>query len=181
MSQIEVPYEEAKQQIIDEIQKNAKGYLATSEGDLVTVRRMGLISSGLTIWCITTDNSRKVSHIKANPNVAIAAGDFLQIEGVASMKGHPMDEENSFFLETFKNQLPELYERSLRPGRNLRRPSSRVIEVVPRRILLSVWTPHFDLEGFQPYSIILHTDQEKAYKLSAADPHEVFKASAYKE
>ena len=79
MSQIEVPYEEAKQQIIDEIQKNAKGYLATSEGDLVTVRRMGLISSGLTIWCITTDNSRKVKQIIANPNVAIAAGDFLQI------------------------------------------------------------------------------------------------------
>jgi hypothetical protein len=56
-----------------------------------------------------------------------------------------------------------------------------VIEVVPRRIMLSVWTPHFDLEGFQPYSIILHTDNEKAYKLSAADWHEVFKASAYKE
>jgi hypothetical protein len=117
----------------------------------------------------------------ANPNVAIAAGDFLQIEGVASMKGHPMDEENSFFLETFKNQLPELYERSLRPGRLLQRPSSRVIEVAPRRIVLSVWTPQFDLEGFEPHSILLFTDREKAYKLFTTDPHEGFKAPAYKE
>jgi len=181
MSQIEVPYGEAKHQIIEEIQKNSKGYLATSEGDQVTVRRMGLISSGLTIWCITTDNSRKVKHIMANPNVAVAAGDFLQIEGVAVVKRHPMDEENSFFLETFRNQLPELYERSLRPGRNLQRPSSRVVEVAPRRIMLSVWTPHHDLEGFEPYSIILFTDREKAYRIPILDPHEAFKAPVYKE
>ena len=181
MSQIEVSYEDAKQKIIEEIQNNSKGFLATSERDLVTVRRMGIISSGLTLWCLTTDNSRKIKQIAANPNVAIAAGDVLQIEGVATLKGHPMDEENSTFLETFQKQLPELYERSLRPGRNLQRPSTRVIEVAPRRIVMSVWTPHYDLEGFEPYMIILNKDTEKAYKVSIGDPHEAFKVQAYKE
>jgi len=119
MSQIELSYEDMKQEMIKEIQKHPHGYLATSEGEFVTVRRMGLVSDGLTIWCLTSEQTRKYKQIMANPNVAIAAGDYLQIEGVASLKGHPRDEENSVFIKAFREQLPDRYERSLRPGRIL--------------------------------------------------------------
>ena len=117
MSQVEIPFEETKQRMIEEIQKHHQMYLATSMGDYVTVRRMGPVPDGLTIWFQTAVNSRKYEQLIKNSNVALAAGDDLQIEGVASLRGHPMDEKNSDFIKVFKSNRPEMYERSIRPGR----------------------------------------------------------------
>jgi len=179
MSQVEIPYEDAKQKMIEEIQKHHRMYLATSDGDFVTVRRMGPIPDGLTVWFQTGVNSRKYEHLVKNSNVALAAGDDLQIEGVASLRGHPLDDENSDFIKVFKENRPEMYERSIRPGRILQRPSTRLIEVTPRRIALSVWTANWDLEpDFEPYVIILNTVEEKAYRIKSM---ELDKAPAYRE
>jgi len=179
MSQIEVSYEDMKKKIIEEIQKHSRMYLATSYGNFVTVRRMGPVPDGLKIWFLTNVDSRKYQQIMANPNVAIAAGDDLQIEGVASLKGHPLAEENSDYIKVFKENRPEMYERSSRPGRILQRPGTRVIEVTPRRIALNVWTANWDLEPeFQPYMVILNTVKEKAYKMSGT---EGYNAPAYRE
>ena len=52
MSQVEASYDEMKQMVIDEIGKHRIMYLATSEGEHVTVRRMGLVSNGLRISII---------------------------------------------------------------------------------------------------------------------------------
>lgn len=179
MSQVELSYEEAKQKMIEEIKKHHRMYLATSEGDFVTVRRMGPVPDGLTIWFLTDVNSRKYKHLIMNSNVALAAGDDLQIEGVASLKGHPLDDENSDYIKVFKENRPEMYERSSRPGRILQRPGSRLIEVTPRRIALGVWTANWDLEpDFEPYMIILNTDKEEAHKIKSM---ELAKAPAYEE
>ena len=70
----------------------------------------------------------------ANPNVAIAA-DNIQIEGAATLRGHPLDEENTGFLRAYKEMRPEAYKRSSRrhfPNR----PEGRVIEIIPRKIML---------------------------------------------
>ena len=179
MSQVEISYEDAKQKMIEEIQKHHRMYLATSEGDFVTVRRMGPVPDGLKIWFLTDVDSRKYKHLMVNPNVALAAGDDLQIEGVASLKGHPLDDENSDYIKVFQENRPEMYERSSRPGRMLQRPSSRLIEVTPRRIALGVWTANWDLEpDFEPYVIILNMVKEKAYKIKSM---ELGKAPAYRE
>jgi hypothetical protein len=72
-----------------------------------------------------------------------------------------------------------MYERSVRPGRILQRPSTRLIEISPRRIALGVWTANWDLEpDFEPYMIILSTVKEKAYRIKSM---ELDKAPAYKE
>jgi len=184
MSQIEISYEETKQKIIEEIQKHTRMYLATSEGAFVTVRRMGPIPNGLTIRFLTDVNSRKYTHITLNSQVALAAGDYLQIEGDASLKGHPLDEANSDFIEIFKKNRPDMYERSSRPGRMLQRPGSRLIEITPRRIAFSVWTPNYDQEpDFQPYTLILNTVNEKAYRISGPESKvaDAYKTSAYRE
>lgn len=179
MSQNEISYKDTKQRMIEEIGKHQRGYLATSEGDSVTVRRMGLITDGLTIWCLTDAESRKYRHIMGNSNVAIAAGHDLQLEGVASLKGHPLDEENTGFIKVYRETQPELYERGLREGRILHRQGTRLIEVAPTRIALNVWTPNFDLEpNFHPYLLILNTETEKAYKIVGT---EGYKEKAYKE
>jgi len=179
MSQVEISYEETKQKMIEEIQNHERGYLATSKGESVYVRQMMLISDGLTIWFITDQNTRKYKQIKANPNVGIAMGLSLHLEGTATLKGHPLEEENKAFIKAFQEKVPDIYERSLRPGRILNRPGTRVIEITPRRIALNVWTPHFDLEGFQPYTDILNVVKGEAHRISGVA--EAYKAPAYKE
>ncbi len=184
MSQIELSYEDSKRKVIEEIQKHSKMYLATSQGDTVTVRRMGPIPDGLTICFLTDVDSRKYKHMMKNPNVAIAAGDYLQIEGTVSLKGHPLDDENSGFIQVFKENRPEMYERSNRPGRMLQRSGSRLIEISPQRIALTVWTPNYDQEpGFRPYTLIVNTVTEKAYRISGpeGDASGVYKTPAYRE
>ena len=184
MSQIELSYEDTKQKMIEEIQKHTRMYLATSEGEFVTVRRMGPIPDGLTIRFLTDVNSRKYKHIMLNSQVALAAGDDLQIEGDASLKGHPLDDENSDFIKIFKKNRPDMYERSIRLGRMLQRLGSRLIEITPRRIAFSVWTPNYDQEpDFQPYTLILKTVNEKAYRISGPEGNvtESYKTSAYRE
>ena len=178
MGQVEVSFEDMKQKIADEFRKHQKGYLATSEGEFVTVRRMGLVSDDLTIYCLTDKDSRKCNHIKANPSVAIAIGDNIQIEGVAYLKDHPLDEENTDYIRAFQEHDPERYERSLRPGRILQRPGTRVIEVAPKRIVLNTGTLQWDLEPGPPVTVILDTEKEKAHRVNTLD---LYKAPAYRE
>lgn len=131
MSLLEMPYEEMKQMMIKEIQKHEWGYLATSDGEKIRVGKMRLVSDDLTLWCFTRPVTRKYKQISVNPHVAIADGN-LQIEGVAKLKGHPLDEENSDFLKAYKETQPENYDRTYRRG--FKRPDYRVIEIVPQRI-----------------------------------------------
>jgi hypothetical protein len=66
----------------------------------------------------------------------------------------------------------------------LQRPDSRLIEITPRRIAFSVWTPNYDQEpDFQPYTLLLKTVNEKAYRISGPEGNvtESYKTSAYRE
>ena len=166
MSKVEIPFDETEQKMSEELYKHERGYLATSEGESVYVRQMMVLSDGLKIWLLTDKRSRKYQHIKANPNVGLAVGLALHLEDVASLKGHPLEEENKRVIKAFQKKLHDIYERSLRPGRILKRPGTRVIEITPKRIALNVWVPHFDLEGFQPYTDILNVEEGKAYRRS---------------
>jgi general stress protein 26 len=177
---MEVPFEEAKSTIIQEFKKQERGYLATSENEKVTVRQMMFINEGLKLWFITDKDTRKVRQIKSNPNVAVAMGLNLQYEGVASMKSHPLEEENRDFISAFKEKNLDIYTRSMREGRILQRKGTRVIEVTPKRIALNIWTPQWDKEeGFEPYLYVLNADSEKAYKVLLGQGG--YTAKAYKE
>jgi general stress protein 26 len=133
MSQIEISYEDLKQHMIEELKKYHQGYLATSKDDFVTVRQMLLITNGLTIYCFTGTHSRKYKQIMANPQVAIAAGN-LQIEGLASLKGQLLEEENTEFREVYRKTQPERYERSTRI--HFPRPDTKLIEITPQKMTL---------------------------------------------
>jgi general stress protein 26 len=161
MSQIELSYEELKQGMIKEIQKHELVFLATSERELVTNRMVRLVSNGLSFFFLTNVNSRKYKQIMANQNVAIAVGG-LQIEGMASLKGHPQDEENTEFIKAFRESRPEAYEMSLKKG-NLQGPVIRLFEIVPRRIALYTSRPSASEPG--AYTDILNTVREEAYRV----------------
>jgi len=133
MSLLEIPFDEMKQQMIDEIQKHEWAYLATSDGDKIRVGKMRLVSNGLRLWCFTRPVTRKYKHIMGNPKVAFADGN-LQVEGIAELEGHPFNEENADFIISYKETQPENYERTSRRG--FKRHDYRVIEITPERIAL---------------------------------------------
>ena len=141
---MELSYRDLKEEIIKEIQKYQFGFLATSDEGFVTVREIRCVPNGVTVYCFTNRNSKKCTQITANPNVALAYGNHrvpnrgLQIEGVASLKGHPLDEDNAMFLKAYKETQPAAYERSMQRHFLRTRPDLGVIEIIPRRIMLMV-------------------------------------------
>jgi len=184
MKQVEIPYEALKQDFINELSKlgseglHQRGILATSDGDYVTARRMRFVSNGLTVYCYTDRGTRKCKQIKANPNVAVVAG-FIQIEGVASFKGHPFDETE--FLKVYQETQHEAYE-SWRAGPYVTHERDMVlIEVVPKRI---AWSRYADPEsGVERGLYILNVAKGEAHRIvdiisMQSDPSE---APAYLE
>ena len=90
----------------------------------------------------------------ANPNVAVVV-DFVQIDGIANLKGHPMDEPE--FLELYKANLPNNYAESIKDWREW---DQIVIEVIPKRIAL------YDVEGDEngAYLDVMNVDKRTAYR-----------------
>ena len=172
MSQEELPYDELKHEIAEELKKREWGHIATSHNDYVRVGFMRIVSKGLTIWCYTDHRSRKFKQILGNPHIAIGDRD-LQIEGLAKLKGHPLDEENKDFIEAYRENQPENYERTSQRQFLPSRREWRVIEIIPTRI---TWykvgaTPEENV------FLILDTVDKKAYRLSGK---EIFETEAYK-
>jgi len=67
----------------------------------------------------------------ANPNVALASNN-LQIEGVASLKGHPLDEGNVTYIESYRQAYPDAFERH----NQINFGTFDLVEIIPRRIAL---------------------------------------------
>ena len=62
-----------------------------------------VFSDGLTVYCQTDSSYTKYKQIAENPNVALCAGN-VQLEGTASILGHPFADENKRFAELFKEK-----------------------------------------------------------------------------
>jgi len=184
MSQVELPYADTEQMIIEEIKKHQLMILATSDGDQVTARQMRCIPDGLTIYCSTNRNSRKYKQIQENPKVALAVGgpQSLQIEGEVSLLGKPLDERNAEFIQVYKEVQPEAYQMNLEKG-NLDNPVVELFKIVPKRIAL--YTPRPSAYEPGAYSVILNPVKKKAYKVPwiSVDqkPLDISKAPAYRE
>jgi len=180
MSQKDIPYEETRQKIQESLHKHSIGVLSTSEGGLVTSREMRLVYDGLAVYCYTSVDSRKFKQIKANPNVAISVS-AIQIEGEASILGHPALPKNTKFFELYKGQQPQAFEFSyneyLAEGKNI---SVTLISIAPRRATLYVGGAPAISAGYTAvgYLDILSIDKQKAYRIGG---NEYKDSSAYYE
>lgn len=158
MSPTPLLYEELKEEFVKQIAKTEFGVLATAAGDFVTAREMMIVSDGLTIWCFTSENTRKFKQMQENKNVALAINN-LQIEGIVTLKGAPLDEENAEFLRIFKEKFPKSYEfwikKSKEPDAN-----GRVVEITPHKI-----TAYKIAADTGPYLAILNIDTKAATKV----------------
>jgi len=164
MDQVEIPYEELEKEFIAELSElgsedlgSERGVLATSQDDYVTARRMRLLSDGLTLYGWTLRSYRKVEQIIANPNVSVVV-EYIQIDGVGSVKGHPTDEPE--FLELIRRKLPHRYDNLVKRWRT--KGDRVVIEIIPKRIaILKYADPEARIDGGL---YVLNVDERKAYR-----------------
>lgn len=173
MSQVEIPYERLRKEIIEEYKKYPLMIIATSAKNKVSAREMRFITDGLSLYCFTDHRTRKYHQITANPYVAVSAGN-LCIEGVASLKGSPMDERNTRVLEVFRESQPDWHDKWIEWGHFVN-PIVRLIEVIPSRITMFKMTDFDDVP--ESYFALLDVVKEKAYRL---DPSEYPETPAYK-
>ena len=161
MKQIEVPYEDMKQEMVKEIQKRKYMVLATSKGESVTARTMLCVSIDLTIYCLARPATRKHPQIVANPNVALASGN-LQIEGVASLKGRPLDEGNVAYIEAYRELDPDMFEHHNRGNFG----TLDLVEIIPKRIALYK-NAYLDNVP-ESYWDILNVDRKEAHRVKTS-------------
>jgi len=163
MKQVELSYEELEQEFLkaladlgSEDRGTERGVVATSKDNHVTVRRMRLLSDGLTLygWSGLT---RKIEQIMANPNVAVVV-EYIQIDGIGSVKGHPTEEPK--FLELIKKKLPHRYDNLVKNWGKAR--NRVVIEIKPKRIAVLKYPD--PAAGIVQGLYVLHVDEKKAYR-----------------
>ena len=175
MSQIELSYDELESTIINELDKLCedglykRGILSTSKDNHVTARRMRFIPNGLTLYAWTDTRSRKVEQIKSNSNVAVVVG-FIQIEGQATLHGHPLKPENSDYIDAYKRKLPVSYEKVEKPTFE-QTEKIEVIKISPSKISMPTFSNTFSLD-------VLDIQKKKAWRTSGGDWAE---APAYRE
>jgi hypothetical protein len=135
----------------------------------VTARQMMLIPDGLTISCFTFTSTRKFKQISANRNIALAMNN-IQIEGVATLKGHTSDSKNGGFLKAFEELQPEVYKMYRDVCLDPKTPV-QLIEISPKRI--AVFTGVFPNSHID----VLDTENKTAIRYFVT---ELFKGEDYK-
>ena len=166
MRQIEISYEELEQEFIKELANlgsedlgSERGILATSKDDHVTARRMRLLSDGFTLYGWIIRSSRKAEQIMANPMVSVVV-EYIQIDGVGSVKGHPTDEPE--FLELLRKKLPHRYDSLVKRWRT--KSDRAVIKIIPKRIAITKYAdPEARIDGGL---YVLNVDERKAYRFT---------------
>lgn len=175
MNQIDLKYQDLEKTIKNEFDKLCseglykRGILATTKDNHVTARRMRLIPDGLTLYAWTDSRSMKIEQIKSNPNVAVVTG-FIQIEGKATLQGHPLKPENRDYIEAYKRKLPESYEKVEKPTFETVK-HIEVIKITPNRISMPSMADTFSKD-------VLDVEKGKAYRFTGIDWTE---APKYKE
>ena len=93
-------------EVINALKSEKSIVLSTSADNRTTTRTMSHVNDGLTVYFQTGKDYLKCRQIRSNPNVAISVGGF-DIEGRATILGHPLDAENSLFAKLFKEKHNE--------------------------------------------------------------------------
>jgi len=99
----ELDYAELEREVVKLLGKAKLMALATSADGQVTSRTMSCVADGLTVYCQTGGSSVKAEQIARNSNVALSAGN-VQVEGTASIVGHPLAEGNERFIELYRKK-----------------------------------------------------------------------------
>lgn len=141
-------YAKLKQDVIDALERGKSIVLATCSKNRVTAREVYYASDDLKVFFITSKAYNKYKQIEKNRNVALCLGN-IQVEGIASILGHPSLEENRDAINTCLNKSRSDFEPYLKYKNIV------LIEVAIERIKL--WRnngrEHLDVSKQEAYRI----------------------------
>lgn len=103
-------YEEKKRDVINVLENNQYIVLATGDSKRISARQVWFASDDLKILFITSKAYDKYKQIEKNNNVALCL-ENVQMEGVATIKGHPNLEENSKEKSICLNKNKDVFEK----------------------------------------------------------------------
>lgn len=149
----ELNYAYLKDEVSKLLDGNKHMVLATCSHDRVTARMMSVVHKDLKLYFQTGKDSVKSTQIGENPNIALCAGN-IQIEGTASGRGHPHDEDNAAFLDLYKENHKAAYDKYSGLEEEI------VFEVDVGLVTLWKYTP----DGNRPYRDFLDIAGKKAFR-----------------
>lgn len=83
--------------------------LSTSADSRVSSRTVSVIIHNGKFYFQTDENYLKFKQLSVNPNAAFCF-DYYSVEGICKCIGKPTDDQNSFFIELFKEHFSASYE-----------------------------------------------------------------------
>lgn len=101
-------YQEQLEKVYQKLGKAKQMVLATSLGGRTTARMMSCVILDGCFFFQTDRTFLKYEQMKGNPCVALCF-DNIQIEGVASDLGHPLDACNATFAAAYRQAYPGSY------------------------------------------------------------------------
>lgn len=121
-------FENYEKEFFDRLGESCYMVLATSFEDRPMASMMTCLVFDGAIWMQTDKKFPKYGQIQNNPKVALCKN-ATQIEGKASLCGHPLEKQNEKFAMLMKKYHPESYEMYSRVD------SEVVIKVIPEKAI----------------------------------------------
>jgi uncharacterized pyridoxamine 5'-phosphate oxidase family protein len=103
----QLDYEEKINEVMNILKNEKPIVLCTSNGNKVAARTVYYFLFNDCIYFVTSKAYKKCKQIEKNHNVALCIAN-IQIEGVATILGHPKLDENNKLLEYTQENCPEI-------------------------------------------------------------------------
>ncbi len=146
---MQLDYNEALKSVHELLASKKVMVLATSLDNRVTARSMSCVFMDNKICLQTDSHFLKYHQMIVNPRVALAV-DNIQVEGRATIKGHPLEEENRGFAGLFK----EVHSSSYKSYSHME--NEVVVEIAPT--LITLWR----YEAGKPFRDFVDITNKKA-------------------
>lgn len=144
-------YEMLEKEVVEILSNNKIWVIATSANDRVSARCVCIVNQGLKIYFQTHGDYLKCKQIRENNKVALCWNN-VQIEGIATIKGNPFEEENSEFIRLYQKDHKGSFDKYTKLDGQV------VIEIEPK--LISMWK-YIDAV---PYIDYLSIEDKKAVR-----------------
>lgn len=107
---VELIYDEVEKSFINDLEKHERIVLSTCLENKVTSRMMCFVYFDQSIYFLTGRRSNKCKQIEGNSNVSLCI-ENIQLEGIATIIGHPSEKQNELISNIFGNKFPFYFNR----------------------------------------------------------------------
>lgn len=150
---MDINYSQLEKEILENLGNKAVLVVATSKDNRVTARSLSCIINDKKIYFQTDKNFIKYQQIISNPKVALCINN-IQIEGIATPIGHPLENKNAWFKKLYKEYYPQSFDNYSKMKNEV------IIEVNPTYITL--WK-YIDNKPLRDYLDLINKKAQREY------------------